>query len=267
MGIIDFHAHAFPDSLAERAIGHLVAEAKLKTDNIRAFHGGRIDDLLRSMDEAGIETSLICSIATKPAQFQPILDWSRSVNKGRIMALPSFHPADNDPEERVRRIAGEGYKGVKFHPYYQDFFLAEDRMLRIFEALMRHDLLIVMHTGYDIAFERIRRADPAQILEVYGRFPEIKLITTHLGAWEQWDEVSDMLIGKPIYMELSFAVEYLGGKMKGLMERHPKEYMLFGTDSPWTGQRETLEAVRSLGLAKDYENMVLEANARRLLGI
>lgn len=267
MGVIDFHAHAFPDSLAERAIGHLVAEARQKTENIRAYHGGRVSDLLRSMDEAGIDTSVICSIATRPSQFEPILEWSRSVNKGRIVALPSFHPSDGDPMERIRRIAGEGFKGVKFHPYYQDFFLAEDRMLRIFEGLLMHDMLIVMHTGYDIAFERIRRADPAQILDVYRRFPEIKLITTHLGAWEQWDEVEDMLIGKPIYMELSFAVEFLGKDMKRLIEGHPREFVLFGTDSPWTGQRETLDAVRALGLANDHEGFLLEGNARRLLGL
>ena len=49
MRIIDFHAHAFPDALAERAMPALEEEG-----NIKAALDGKISSLLRSMDEAGI---------------------------------------------------------------------------------------------------------------------------------------------------------------------------------------------------------------------
>ena len=68
-------------------------------------------------------------------------------------------------------------------------------------------------------------------------------------------------------MELSFAVEFLGQEMKAMMEAHPAECLLFGTDSPWTGQKETLEAVLGLGLEEGLLEAVLKGNAERLLGL
>ena len=50
MRIIDFHAHAFPDALAERAMPALEAEG-----DIRAALDGKVSSLLRSMDAAGID--------------------------------------------------------------------------------------------------------------------------------------------------------------------------------------------------------------------
>lgn len=262
-GIIDFHTHAFPDSLAERAIKALEAEA----DGVKAFHDGRVSSLLRSMDEAGIQKSVVCSIATKPAQFEPILKWSLEIKSDRIIPFPSFHPDDDKFKDHAARIGGEGFRGVKFHPFYQDFYLDDDRLLFIYEELLKHGLIVVMHTGYDIAFERIRRADPKRILNVYKRFPELKLVTTHLGAWEQWDEVRDMLIGKNIYMELSFSIEYLKDKLREFILSHPLDYILFGTDSPWTSQKATIEAVRALKLGDEIERRLFKDNAARLLNI
>jgi len=261
-GAIDFHTHAFPDALADRAIPALEAEA----EGVKAFLDGKVSTLLRSMDEAGIERSVLCSIATRPGQFDPILEWSKEAASERIIPFLSFHPSIPDYAEKIKTIVGEGFKGVKFHPFYQDFYLAEDRMMPIYEELARHGLIVVMHTGYDIAFERIRRCDPKQILTVMKRVPELKLITTHLGAWEMWDEVRDLLVGKPIYMELSFSIEYLGDSLRDMLLAHPKNYILFGTDSPWTGQKATLDGVKALGLPRDVETALLRENALRLLG-
>jgi predicted TIM-barrel fold metal-dependent hydrolase len=262
-GIIDIHTHAFPDNIAEKAIPALEAEAP----GVNAFLDGKVSSLLRSMDEAGIETSVICSIATKPGQFESILKWSKEIASGRIVPFLSFHPTITDYAEKAKQIAGEGFRGVKFHPFYQDFYLDEERMFPIYESLARYGLVVVMHTGYDIAFERIRRCDPRQILNVMDRFPELKLVTTHLGAWEMWEDVREILIGRPIYMELSFAVEYLGEGIRDMLMAHPKEYILFGTDSPWTGQKATLDSIRGLGLPEDVESALLRDNALRLLGL
>ena len=60
-GIIDFHAHAFPDSLAGQAISALEKEG-----GIPARIDGRLSSLLDSMDSCGIEKSVVCSIATRP---------------------------------------------------------------------------------------------------------------------------------------------------------------------------------------------------------
>lgn len=262
-GVTDFHTHAFPDGLAERAMGTLVE----KTGGEKPYHDGRVSSLINSMDRAGIKRSVVCSIATRPAQFEHILGWSREIRSDRIVPFPSFHPSDPDFKDRIRAIKAEGFRGVKLHPYYQDFVLDDDSMMPIYEGLHEAGLIIVMHTGFDIAFDRIRKADPQRILNVIERFPGIRLVTTHLGGWEQWDEVEDLLIGKEIWMEISFALQLMGPeRTKELILRHPAGYLLFGTDSPWTGQSESMGLFNQMGLETDLREAVLSANAARLLG-
>jgi len=262
-GYIDFHAHAFPDELAATAIPYLEAEG-----DIKAWLNGTVDDLLHSMDRANIEKSVICSIATRPKQFRSILDWSKSTRSERLVLLPSVHPQSESLSDQVRIIAEEGFCGIKLHPYYQDFAIDEDRLTPLYEALITHNLLVVMHTGYDIAFPRTPLCDPVKIDKVLKRFPELKLVTTHLGAWDHWDEVRRLLIGRPVYMELSYALDFLDPAVaRQMIVDHPADYLLFGSDSPWSDQNNSLELLRSLNLDPALFRKITRDNALDLLAL
>jgi predicted TIM-barrel fold metal-dependent hydrolase len=261
MPVIDFHTHAFPEALAARAVPKLAGAA-----DVKAKLDGRISSLLKSMDEAGIERSVICSIATKPEHFGPILKWSQEIASERIVPLASVHPADPLAAQRVRAVARAGLRGIKLHPYYQSFDLDEERALPIYEAAQECGLIVLCHTGFDIAYPRDRKCDPARTARVIELFPKLALVTSHLGAWEDWDEVRKYLLGKPVYMETSFSIPYLGRPAaKALIEAHPPEYLLFGTDSPWADQKAGIAEIRSLRLPAELEERILYENARRLL--
>ncbi len=263
MLIVDFHAHAFPDALAERAMPALEAEG-----DIEAALDGKVSSLLRSMDAAGIQASVVASIATRPAQFEPILRWSAEIASERIIPFPSVHPDDPQLAARVHEIHAAGFKGLKLHPYYQDFDLDEARLRPLFAAAQDCGLLVLCHTGFDLAFARVRRGDPVRVLRVLDAFPELRFVASHLGGWEDWDEVERHLAGRPILMDLSFAIAGIGPvRARELILRHPPEYMLFGTDSPWAGQRETIDEVRGLDLGEERERRLFGANAARLLGL
>jgi len=260
-GIIDIHAHAFPDEVAKKAIPLLEEEG-----GIKAKLDGTLSSLLSSMDKYGIEKSVICSIATKPEQFNSILKWSKSIVSERIIPFPSFHPDDTLVLERIKIIKEEGFKGVKLHPYYQDFDVDEEKMMRIYEKIVECDLILTLHTGFDFAFPRIRKADPEKISKIKNKFPEMKLITTHLGGWEDWDEVEKHIMGKEIYMEISFSLQFLPvEKAKKIILSHPENYILFGTDTPWTDQGETLNLLKNLNLPPEREKLILRENALSLL--
>ncbi len=189
--IIDIHTHAFPDSLADRAMAQLHSEC-----DIRSYLDGRVSSLLGSMDEAGICTSILCSIATRPSQFESILEWSLQIRSERIIPFPSVHPNDPKAADKVRVIAEKGFIGVKLHPYYQDMIVDEPKYDFLYKSIIENDLILVLHTGYDIAFAREERAGPRQILTVLDRFSDLKLVTTHMGGWFQWDEVEQYLLGR-----------------------------------------------------------------------
>ena len=260
-GIIDFHAHAFPDQVAASAIPYLEEEG-----DVKAMHDGRVASLLNLMDRDGVEKSVICSIATRASQFTTILNWSRQIRSERIIPFPSFHPTDPEMVEHISQIKAEGFKGIKMHPYYQQFFLDDEKLYPAYEKISALGLILVMHTGFDIAFPRIRRCDPQQILNVLARFPELKMVTTHLGAWQQWHEVEELLAGRKIYMDISYTLDQIDPQTaRRIILKHPKGYILFGTDSPWSGTQETYKHLQALDLGSEREEMILRTNGLALL--
>jgi predicted TIM-barrel fold metal-dependent hydrolase len=260
--IIDFHTHAFPDPVAARAIPALE-----QAGNVQASTDGTVNGLLASMDRAGISCSVICSIATRVEQFASILDWSRQIRSKRIIPLPSVHPEDPDLVPHLQAIAGAGFVGIKLHPYYQDFYLAEQRLDILYGSLADLGLLLVVHSGFDIAYPRDRRSDPAQVEQVLEKFPGLRLVTTHLGGWDDWDEVERLLIGKPVYMDISFALQFLTpNRARQMLTSHPSDYILFGSDSPWTDQSGYLQRLQNLELGEELQEKILGKNAEKLLG-
>ncbi len=243
----------------------LLEEGKKKSE-VTAHLDGRISSLLASMDRNDIEKSIICSIATKPSQFEPILAWSKKIRSDRLLPFPSVHPDDPVAPERISRIKEEGFKGVKFHPYYQKFTVDEKKLFPVYKKISAEGLIVLMHTGFDLAFDRDRICDPQRIVSVLENFPDLKLVTSHLGAWEDWDEVERLMIGKKIYMEISYSLDILDKeRARRMITAHPAEYVLFGTDSPWTGQDMTLSLLKGLKLEPALEKKILRDNALAVL--
>ena len=263
MPVVDIHTHAFPDALADKATTALEAGA-----GIAARGAGTIDSLTKSMDAAGVDRSVLCNIATRPGQFDSILDWSRQIRSDRIEPFLSVHPDEPDAPAAMLRVAEEGFAGVKMHPMYQEFGLDEARVAPLFAAAREAGLTIVLHTGFDIAFRDDDRASPARVRRVADVWPGLKLICAHFGGWKAWDEAVEHLVGADVYLDTSFTTQFLpGDQVAELIERHGADRIVFGTDWPWTDQAESIEGLRGLGLADDVLAKVLGQNAADLLGI
>jgi predicted TIM-barrel fold metal-dependent hydrolase len=263
---IDFHTHAFPDELAPRAIGTINAGVPR---DARAVLNGTLDDLLRSMDGAGVERSVICSIATAPKQAASILRWSASIASDRIIPFASVHPESTDPAGDVRRAADAGLRGVKLHPMYQGFCADEARVRPVYEAVAEAGLILILHAGCDIAFApEDDRAAPERILAVHRAFPGMPLVAAHMGGWRAWREVARTLAGTGVYLETSYSFGMgADDQLGGIVERHDPQRILFGTDSPWRDQQRELDLVTSAFGGAEEAAGVLGGNARRLLGL
>ncbi|RPJ06896.1 MAG: amidohydrolase [Spirochaetaceae bacterium] len=263
MRIIDFHTHAFPDTVADKAVPLLEHEADTK-----AFHDGKISSLLASMDRAGIEKAVVCSISTKPSQFTPILQWSLDIKSDRLVPLASVHPEDPDLVAHIHAVKQAGLLGIKMHPYYQCYSVNESRMDPFYQALEETGLFLVCHTGFDIAFPHDRIADPEKIVDVIKRFPKLRFITTHLGAWKDWEEVEKHIIGRPILMEISYTLGILDdASAVRLLLKHPSDYIIFGTDSPWDDQKMAVDRFMALRIPDKIKEKVMFKNPARLLGL
>jgi hypothetical protein len=262
--IIDTHTHAFPDFLAERAIESLEATS----GDERAHLNGTISDLLRSMDRAGIEISVICSIATAPKQVPSITKWSMEIASDRIIPFPSIHPDYPEFRDEIARIKDLGMKGIKMHPQYQGFNIDEDRVMPIYEALAANDLILTTHAGFDISFPDDPSASPDKTARVIQRFPELRMIACHFGGWRQWDEVRRYLAGKNLFFETSYTIGDLPDeKILELIRIHGEDKIVFGTDSPWRDQAESVEEIERLAISDELKQKIFRTNAERLLGL
>jgi predicted TIM-barrel fold metal-dependent hydrolase len=261
MRIIDFHTHAFPDDLAEQTVPKLCAFAK-----VTAALDGKVSSLIAEMDRIGIETAVVLSIATKASQFESILSWCSSVASERLIPFASVHPEDPEAVGKIDEVHKAGLKGVKLHPYYQSFVFNEPRMFPLYERIEQRGLILLAHTGFDLGYPHDRIADPPKIMEVAQAFPKLKLVTTHIGAWQDWDSVEKYLIGKPVYMGISYAFPFIGkDRARRFLRSHPPEYILFGSDSPWGSQEKTLEDLLALDLGEELNCSICHQNAARLL--
>ena len=216
------------------------------------------------MDRAGIDKAVVCSIATRPEHFDPILKWSRAIASDRLIPLASIHPADPLAVARVGEVSEAGLVGIKLHPYYQDFDLASEVVFPLYEALSTVGLAVVAHTGYDMAFPRDSRADPSKVVEVTERFPQLRFLATHFGGWQNWKEVAARLIGRPISMEISLSLDALSvDEVRAMALAHPADRLLFGSDSPWDDQAAALDRLGRLGLGESLMWKMLWENAAK----
>ncbi|MCP4644167.1 MAG: amidohydrolase family protein [bacterium] len=261
--IIEIHAHAFPDAIAERAMAKLNAEV-----DEPATGDGTITGLLASMDAVGIEKAVLASIATRPGQFDAIMRWSREAVSDRLIPFPSVYPGESVAADHVRLVAEEGFKGIKLHPYYQDFDADSPEAFRVYAAAADTGLAILLHAGYDPAFDRVRRGGPAQIHRTVEAFPDLQIIAAHMGAWEDWDEAERLLLGKPVLFDVSMAItEVPAERARRWLTEHPSDCLLYGSDWPWQRQEDVLNCLLSLGLDDDLVDAILYRNAARLLGV
>lgn len=262
---IDFHTHAFEDDLADKAMAVLQTKSQL-----RAPLDGKVSSLLASLEQSHFDGAVVCPIATKPKQWDGIRQWAHRIMNTypQLTVLGSVHPADEGIFEHIDQLAEEGFKGVKFHPYYQEFSIDESRMFPIYEHLADRHLFAVFHTGFDIGFPFDRIADPIRIRHVTDELPHFTFIATHLGGWQLWDEVCEHLLGRNLYIETSFSLsEIPAEKTRYMLLNHPAEYILFGTDSPWQELPAELNRWDALHLPSERLKLALGDNAARLLGL
>lgn len=269
--VVDFHVHCFPDTLAPTAIPKLAA-----TGGIKPYLNGTVSDLRHSMQEAGISLSVVQPVATRPQQVRKINAWAAEQDaircSGRQPGQPLFfgalHPDLADWQEEIGRIKADGLRGVKFHPDYQDFFVDEERMWPVYEMLLQEGLIILFHAGVDIGLPPPVHCPPERLARILRRFPGGKIVAAHMGGFRCWDCVNRYLVGSDVYFDTSFSFDSLGAEgMTRLIRAHGAGRILFGTDSPWTGQRDELINICNLDLPQADRERILCRNACSLLGL
>jgi predicted TIM-barrel fold metal-dependent hydrolase len=264
--IIDFHTHIFPDEIAENAIKTLEVKA-----NIKAYTNGTFEGLKQSMRENHIDYSIVLPVVTKPSQFETVNKYACSITgKDGIISFGGIHPDTEDYIQKLTSIKEMGLLGIKLHPDYQNTFIDDPKMIRLIQSAVDLDLIVVIHSGIDIGLlepvhSTAKRA-AKMLSQVNGKEP--KIVLAHMGAYDDWDDVENYLAGKNVWFDISYSLGNMeDDQLVRIIRKHGPHHILFATDSPWGGQRETFDHLHKLGLTKQEFELILYQNAKKLLHI
>lgn len=281
--IIDFHTHTFPDNMAADVVRKLSL-----VSHTRPFTDGTIGGLKASMVSAGIDRSIILPVATNPRQVCGINHSAAALNdtagESGLWSFGCIHPDYADWRKELSRVAALGLKGIKIHPVYQGVDQDDLRYLRILDRAGELGLIVVTHGGIDIGYPQKDQCSPARIARAVRQVGPVKLVAAHMGGWKNWEEAEALLADTTVYLDTSFST----GAMVPLDDGHyrPEDLklldeerflkmvrifgakrILFGTDSPWSGQRESLDWLRGIALQPSDRDAILGKNAQELLGL
>ena len=281
--IIDFHTHTFPDKIAAAAVEKLSLAS-----HIRPFSDGTARGLSESARAAGIDLSIVLPVATSPKQVAHINDFAAKTNESTeetgLFSFGCIHPDYPEWSEELGRVKELGLKGIKLHPVYQGVDIDDTRFLRILDRAGELGLVVVTHAGWDIGFPGVRHCSPEMVLRAIKQVGPVKLVLAHMGGWQQWDKVEELLTDQPVWFDTSFSTGSLSPLDDGfyapedlpmlgetdflrMVRTIGADRILFGTDSPWSGQTDDISFINALPLTDSEREKILGLNAEKLLGI
>lgn len=269
--IIDFHTHVFPEKIAAGTIEKLENFA-----HIKAQSDGLLEGLKASMQEAGVDYSVILPVVTRPSQFQSVNSYAASINgQGGIISFGGIHPDSDDYEAELQQIAELKLPGIKLHPDYQGVHISDSRYLKLITCAVNLGLIVSIHAGVDIGMPQEVHCPPEEALQMlqyvedHAREPQYaKIILAHTGGYKQWDAVEELLVGKPVYFDLAYTFGHIQEEqLLRIIQNHGADRILFATDSPWNSQKEDIAALQALPLAPEERNAILSGTGRTLLHI
>ena len=261
--IINAHCHIYPETVAERAV-----------QGIADFYGikiglnGQTDDLIRDGSKVGVVHYLVHSVATKPSQVRSINDFIASEVKahpGVFTGFGTLHPDSESLEDDLKHLLELGLKGVKIHPDFQFFSLAEDRAIRLGEMIRDAGLPVLTHCG-DF---RYKLSNPEQFEAFIKALPGLKIIGAHLGGWSVWDDVEQRLAGKyDIFVDSSSCFRFMDkDQAVRIIRKFGADKVLWGTDYPTWDHEAEIKLFDELELTADERSKILYENAAALLGV
>ncbi len=291
---IDIHTHAFHPKIAQKAVDQLRSHYRVEPRGL-----GTLEDLLARARgphpdglpvEVELDKVVLLCAATTPAQVRPANDFALSLlaECPHVVPFGAMHPDFMQPkgqpsgtlpgeepddkyswdkyawEKELERLRQAGIKGLKLHADFQGFRLDDPRLWPLFEAA-QNDFIFMCHIG-DILPPEKNPSCPAKLAALLDNFPKARFIGAHFGGYKHWKLALEKLVGRKVYLDTSSALfEIEDQLLQEIMRRHPREYILFGSDYPLFDPQDEFRLLQKRLKPSSAETDELLGNAARLL--
>lgn len=275
---IDFHTHVFPPFFGDNRNRFFAREPAFKA--LYDSPKSRLivtEDLLKSMDEEGVDKSVIFGFPWDEADhFRRHNDYIiESVRRypERVVGFCCFSPLSPRSAEEAQRCLGEGLAGVGELALYQSGLTAD--------VLERLDALMGLCAGLDVpvlfhANEPVGHAypgkTPMELSEIYGlikRYPSNRIVLAHWGGGLFFyalmkKEVRDALhnvwfdTAASPYLYTPEVYQVAAGIVG-------PDKILFGSDYPLLSPKRYFQEMNAAGISGEAIRKISGENAARLL--
>lgn len=282
--VIDFHTHTYPTNLAPKIVGQLSGPS-----HVQAYTDATNDGLLDSCAKNGISKCVLLPVVTNPAHTESINQLAIETNQsnGHLISFGGIHPDNVDYKTIISKLSAKGVPGIKLHPVFQKTNIDDIKYMKIIDCACEYGLIVSLHAGYDINDSSALYSSVSHIKNLLKYVRPEKMILAHMGGHLCWDEAEEMLAkylsntsGKAsLYLDTAFSLpspissqnidyDFLSNEQfLRIVRLIGSESVLFGTDSPWTDQGASIEAIMNSGLTKKEISQILYENAKNLLNL
>ena len=276
--IIDSHTHIFPEEVRKDR------EAFCKKDEGFAFIYGHskammvgAEDLIASMDESGIDRSVICGFPwSRPdlcvLQNQYLIESASRYPNRLIVFVSLLFSNPNWSERELDRAVKGGARGVGEIAFYRDEMTSQVvlSMKPILNQMERQGIPLLLHTNETIghSYPGKGRTPLERFYEMILSFPSLPIILAHWGGgfpfYELMPEVAKVMAN--VYYDTA-ASPFLYSKRIYAIAREivGVEKIFFGTDFPLISPRRYYKELEGSGLSKQDREKILGLNFSRLI--
>ncbi len=278
--IIDFHTHVFPPDIKKKrnkyierdpcfALLYSSKDAKIAT----------ADELIASMDEAGVDISVILNIGWTTHELcvetNDYIIESISRYPQRLVGFCAIQP--QSPEAAVaeiERCAKAGIRGVgEMRPDMQPFDLGDELVMEpLVEVLRKHKLILLTHASEPVGHDYPGKGviTPDILYPFIASFPDLTIVCAHWGGglpfYALMPEV-EKAMSNVFFDTAASPLLYTPQVYNQVIQLVGGDKILFGSDYPLLAQSRLLEEIRALDLPQETKSLILSGNAQRLLGI
>jgi predicted TIM-barrel fold metal-dependent hydrolase len=278
--IIDFHTHVFPPEIKKHRQKYIERDpcfAILYSDPKARI--ATADELIASMDEAGVDISVILNIGWTTHELcvetnDYIID-AVSRYPQRLVGFGAVQPqSPKAAAAEIERCARAGIKGLgEMRPDIQLFDLCDEMIMNpLAEVLKAHKLVLLLHASEPIGHEYPGKGGitPDILYPFITSFPELTVVCAHWGGglpfYALMPEVKKAM-GNVYFDSAASPFLYTPQVYSQVIQLVGADRVLFGSDYPLLAPGRLLKEIEALGLAEESQSQLLAGNALRLLGI
>lgn len=267
--IWDAHVHLFPQRLFN-AIWRWFNNIGWQTP----YAGWELERYVARLQGMGVEWAFLLTYAHKPDISLDLNRWVRDVCRRYNCFVPfaCIHPLDRNLEQLISTVLDDWqFAGFKLQLAVQQYAADDPAWDPVYRAAAERQKPVIIHAGTAPYSQNDPLLGLDHLENVMKRWPELKVVIPHLGAYEI-DKAFSLVERYPhVYLDTSWVlgntqVKLPIDRLVQFMERYPQRF-LYGSDFPIIESKPEsgLETLYRLGLTPRTLQKVVYDNASNLV--